>query len=74
MHLDAGHRIREQLRMELSATQEAEETAQVKAAAAEKKLVEMQAHAAEEKADKSGKHLRGVWGTPSHRGLRCFGC
>ena len=50
MHLDAGHKIREQLRMELSATQEAEETAQVKAAAAEKKLVDMQAQAADEKA------------------------
>ena len=50
MHLDAGHKIREQLRMELSATEEAEETAQVKAAAAEKKLVDMQAQAADEKA------------------------
>ena len=50
MHLDAGHKIREQLRWELSATQEAEETAQVKAAAAEKKLVDMQAQAADEKA------------------------
>ena len=50
MHLDAGHKIREQLRMELSATEEAEETAQVKAAAAEKKLADMQAQAADEKA------------------------
>ena len=51
MHLDAGHKIREQLRWELSATQEAEETAQVMAAAAaEKKLADMQAQAADEKA------------------------
>ena len=47
MHLDAGQKIREGLQRELSARQG---TAQVKAAAPEKPLVEMQAQAADEKA------------------------